>query len=71
MILSRTLYRRNKNHIFTITHTIFSSIFDVLPVSATKDTIEFNPQITDIENKKLENNIQKEEKIEDNHEIKK
>ena len=42
MILSNTLYNKNKNQIFTITHTILKNILDVASVSAKNDAIEFN-----------------------------
>lgn len=41
MILSSTLYNKNKNQMFTTIHTILNKILDVASVPTTNDTIEF------------------------------
>ena len=40
MILSNTLYKRNRNQIFTITHTILNTISAVTSISAKNDAKE-------------------------------
>ena len=43
MILSNTLYNKNKNQIFTITHTMFNAILDaVVLVSIANEAITFS-----------------------------